>query len=239
MTRSSHPAMDAMVFEGEPGRLRRRGRAALRARATSRPVTSLAQSDRAVKNTLIALIGLVVCAVAAAAHARNRVYPPPPAEPFAAVVTAVFDGDTLVATGASGGAVTVRVAGIDAPESRQANGSASRAHLAAFVCGRTATISASKVDPFGRLVAVVEVDGIDAGLRQLRAGQAWHFARYAHEQPPAQRLAYQQAQALAQAKGIGLWADPAPEAPWDYRQRQRRARDADPVQGAARSRMAC
>ena len=199
-------------------------------------MNSATQPGRAAIGTLIAL---VVSAAAATACARNRAYPPPPAEPFRAVVTAVFDGDTLVATGAQGGAVTVRVAGIDAPESWQASGNASRTHLAAFVCGRTATISASKVDPFGRLVAIVEVDGIDAGLRQLRAGQAWHFARYAHEQPPAQRLAYQQAQAAAQTQRIGLWADPAPEAPWAYRERQRRARAADPSQEAARSRAAC
>lgn len=199
-------------------------------------MNSVARLSRAAKGTLIAL---VVCAAAATACARSRAYPPPPAGPFEAVVTAVFDGDTLVATGAQGSAVTVRVAGIDAPEFRQATGNASRTHLAAFVCGRRATISASKVDPFGRLVAIVEVDGIDAGLRQLRAGQAWHFARYAHEQPPAQRLAYQQAQAAAQAQRIGLWADPAPEAPWDYRERQRRAREADPYQEAARSRAAC
>ncbi len=191
------------------------------------------------KGALVALVALAMSAAVATACARNRAYPPPPAEPFEALVTAVFDGDTLVASRPTGGTVTVRVAGIDAPEIRQAQGNASREHLAEFVCGRSVIITASKVDPFGRLVAIVEVDGVDAGLRQLRAGQAWHFARYAHEQPPAQRLAYQQAQALALAKSMGLWADPAPEAPWDYRERERRVREARPVQGAARARSAC
>ena len=182
-------------------------------------------------------------AMAAVASARDRPSQPLPAGPFFARVSVVHDGDTLVAT-AAGGEVTVRIAGIDAPERAQPGGPESRAHLAALVCERSVRISAYKVDPFGRLVAYVRADGADVGLEQVDAGHAWHFTRYAHEQDPAQRAAYQQAQARARARGAGLWSGGEPEAPWAYRERQRRARAANEgagsgAQGAVRERAAC
>ncbi|MCL4745140.1 MAG: thermonuclease family protein [Burkholderiaceae bacterium] len=146
----------------------------------------------------------------------------------AAAVVAVLDGDTLIAHLAGKGQIVVRIAGIDAPESAQRHGRSSREHLAALVCGRDATLEGDKVDPFGRLVATVHVDRVDAGLEQIRAGLAWHFTRYAHEQEPAQRHAYRQAEMQAREREAGLWHDPSPEAPWSFRERQRRSREARP-----------
>ncbi len=149
----------------------------------------------------------------------------------AASVVAVLDGDTVIAIVAGKGQISVRVAGIDAPESAQRHGRASREHLAALVCGRSATLAGDKVDPFARLVATVEVDGVDVGLEQIRAGLAWHFTRYAHEQQAAQRLAYAQAEAKAREHETGLWRDPAPEPPWSFRERHRRARETRETRG--------
>jgi hypothetical protein len=38
------------------------------------------------------------------------------------------------------------------------------------------------------------VNGQDVGLGQLDAGLAWWFRKYAHEQPPKERIAYQAAE---------------------------------------------
>ena len=188
-------------------------------------------------------VAAVALAMADAAGARDRPGHPLPAGPFFARVSVVHDGDSLVAA-AAGGQVAVRIAGIDAPEWGQPGGPESRAHLAALVCERSVRISAYKVDPFGRLVAYVHADGADVGLEQIVAGHAWHFTRYAHEQDPSQRAAYQQAQERARARGAGLWSRGEPEAPWAYRERQRRAGAANEgarsrVQGAVRERAAC
>jgi endonuclease YncB( thermonuclease family) len=51
---------------------------------------------------------------------------------------------------------------------------------------------------------------LDAGLSQLTRGLAWHFKRYAHEQPEEERERYSFAEEEATAKGAGLWSDVGP-----------------------------
>jgi endonuclease YncB( thermonuclease family) len=63
----------------------------------------------------------------------------------------------------------------------------------------------------------VLVDGVDVGLEQVRRGYAWHYVKYANEQPAQARLAYAQAEERARAQRVGLWAVAVPIAPWDYR----------------------
>ncbi len=58
---------------------------------------------------------------------------------------------------------------------------------------------------------------LDAGLAQLTVGLAWHFTRYAHEQSTEERERYADAEREARAKRVGLWSDPAPVAPWEWR----------------------
>lgn len=55
------------------------------------------------------------------------------------------------------------------------------------------------------------------GLEQIKRGMAWHFKRYEAEQTPENRAAYSVAEREARAAKRGLWIDPAPIAPWDFR----------------------
>ena len=72
--------------------------------------------------------------------------------------------------------------GIDAPERKQAYGLVSRKHLASIVAGKQVTVEHQKRDRYGRIVGKVLVNGIDACLEQVKAGLAWHYKRYQHEQ---------------------------------------------------------
>ena len=58
---------------------------------------------------------------------------------------------------------------------------------------------------------------VDAGLAQLSAGLAWHYKQYAKEQPRTERERYAAAETEAHLKRLGLWADPHPTAPWEWR----------------------
>ena len=58
-------------------------------------------------------------------------------------------------------------------------------------------------------------------LSQIQAGLAWHFLRYAAEQAPDERERYALAEREARQSRRGLWADPHPQAPWTFRQRNR------------------
>ncbi len=56
--------------------------------------------------------------------------------------------------------------------------------------GGNAKADCHKVDRYGRDVCNVYVNDKDVGLAQLDAGRAWWFRRFAHEQPPRERIDY-------------------------------------------------
>jgi hypothetical protein len=107
--------------------------------------------------------------------------------------------------------------GIDAPERKQDFGADSREHLANLVFGKDVRIDYDKVDQHGQLVGTVWVDGNDECLEQLKAGLAWHSKEYEKEQPLADRQIYANAELKARTEKRGLWKDPAPPPPWDFR----------------------
>ena len=88
----------------------------------------------------------------------------------------------------------VRLAGIDAPERKQAYGNASRTHLASLVAAKQVRIDYQKYDRHGRVMGKVLVNGRDVCLEQVRAGYAWHYKHYQEEQTPSDRYAYAKAE---------------------------------------------
>jgi endonuclease YncB( thermonuclease family) len=113
--------------------------------------------------------------------------------------------------------ITVRVSGIDAPEKAQPFGERSKQALSQCAFGKQALIDVIKRDRFGRSVAKLTVDGTDCGLRQIQDGLAWHFRKYMSDQPPPDRVSYAAAQDKAREERLGLWADPSPVPPWEFR----------------------
>lgn len=137
-------------------------------------------------------------------------------------VVSVADGDTLTVVDAAGRRVKVRLAGIDAPEKRQAFGQQSKQALADRVFGRQVVVDAGKTDRYGRTIGKVWVDGTDANLAQIRSGLAWHYKKYEREQTMADRFEYAHAESDARQHRRGIWHLPDPLAPWDYRMQKRR-----------------
>jgi endonuclease YncB( thermonuclease family) len=138
------------------------------------------------------------------------------AETFVAKVIAVSDGDTL--TVLQGNKKTaIRLAGIDAPEKAQPWGSESRAALAKLVLRKDVRVTTRAVDDYGRVVAVVELDGtpgqtlVNVNEEQLRRGMAWADT-YRHVDKALMAL-----QTQAQRARLGLWNQANPQPPWAYR----------------------
>ena len=152
---------------------------------------------------------LAVLLIAFAAHAG--------ATELVGRVVSIADGDTITVLDAEHVQHIVRLAGIDAPERKQAFSNVSRQHLAGLVFQRDVAVEWRKRDRYGRLVGVVRVDGQDADLAQVQAGLAWHYKAYEREQSTADRLAYADAEGVARAVQLGLWRDAAPVAPWEFR----------------------
>jgi endonuclease YncB( thermonuclease family) len=135
-------------------------------------------------------------------------------------VVKVVDGDTITVLDESHVQHKIRLSGIDAPEKKQAFGWRSKHTLGLLVFGRQVLVQTTKKDKYGRWVGKVLLDNSDVNLAQLEAGMAWHYKKYENEQSGADRLDYAAAQIMAQVQRRGLWQDPKPLAPWDFRQKR-------------------
>jgi endonuclease YncB( thermonuclease family) len=60
---------------------------------------------------------------------------------------------------------------------------------------------------------------LDAGQVQITVGLAWWYRKYAGEQSPQDRGAYEFSEQEAKAKRAGLWSEPNPIPPWEWRRR--------------------
>lgn len=136
------------------------------------------------------------------------------------LVIAISDGDTLTARCGAPGAyqkVKVRIAAIDAPESRQAFGQLSRKNVVRLCFKQQATVQRLEIDQYGRTVANVRCAGTDVATAQVRSGLAWVYTPYATAHPHLAPL-----QRQARSNHTGLWAQRRPLPPWDYRHKYQR-----------------
>lgn len=137
---------------------------------------------------------------------------------FSAKVVGITDGDTITVADSDGRQEVIRLAGIDAPEHDQPFGAQSAEHLAGLVSGKTVTLDCENGRSYGRLICKSLLpDGEDACLDQVKVGMAWHYKQYQDEQSPADRAAYAAAECAAMKAQIGLWSDPHPVQPQDWR----------------------
>jgi endonuclease YncB( thermonuclease family) len=130
-------------------------------------------------------------------------------------VISIHDGDTLTVV-IDHRQVRVRLTDIDAPELGQPFGTRSRQSLSEMCFGKEAALDVTGQDRYRRSLARVTCDGKDANAEQVRRGYAWIFVRYADRNSPLYTLEKE-----AKAARRGLWADPAPVAPWDWRRNGR------------------
>lgn len=138
---------------------------------------------------------------------------------FSAKVVGILDGDTVQVLTPGHLTYAVRLNGIDAPESAQPFGKESTQHLSELIFGKGVNLECkNERDDYGRLVCKILIQGgEDVCLDQLRAGLAWHYKQYQDEQSPSDRETYAAAECTAMKKKIGLWGDPRPEQPQDFR----------------------
>jgi endonuclease YncB( thermonuclease family) len=136
-------------------------------------------------------------------------------------VVKVADGDTITLLEANKTQHKIRLSGIDAPESKQAFGAASKKSLSSMVAGQTVAVQWTKQDKYNRKVGKVMLGDMDCNLEQLKRGMAWHYKKYEREQPRDERQQYDAAEAAARVARVGLWRDVDPIPPWDYRKARR------------------
>jgi endonuclease YncB( thermonuclease family) len=127
------------------------------------------------------------------------------------------EGDLLTVEG-----TPIRLMGIDAPDPGQKCRNrygheldcfkVATAVLAAMVKDEEVTCTVAERDRTGEKKGECRVRGVDLGAAMVSRGWAFQYA--------ALSAAYQQAEAFAQSKKLGLWAGQV-EKPWQWRSRQR------------------
>ena len=154
---------------------------------------------------------LCILSIQCSAHAQGKANQP---ERWSGEVSYVVDGDSLWIRpdGArSRKPQRVRLEGVDAPEICQDRGRDAQHFLSQRVLHQHVQVQATARDGYGRLIARVSHEGQDLSQLMAQAGWAWSPG-FGHTPGP-----HAMAVAQAQAAHIGLFADPQPMLPADFR----------------------
>lgn len=129
-------------------------------------------------------------------------------------VVGISDGDTLTILTEDKQQVRIRIFGIDAPEKKQPFGTRSRQALSAL-CYKANAVVLPNGKSYDRIVGTVSCNGSDVSRFMVGSGMAWVYERYSKD-PALLAL-----QARAQKEKTGLWSDPNPVPPWEFRRQKR------------------
>lgn len=143
--------------------------------------------------------------------------PPAAAADLLGTVIAIQDGDTLTLLTPEKKQVRVRLAEVDAPESRQPWGTRARQALADMAFRKQARVEVVDIDQYGRTVGRVWVGTLDINRELVRQGHAWVYRRYLRDR------SLLEVEAEARREKRGLWRLPEAErvAPWVWRRTNR------------------
>jgi len=134
--------------------------------------------------------------------------------PFTGKVVAVLDGDTIEVLH-NGKAERIRLNGVDCPEKKQAFGQKAKQFTSSLVFGKTVVVVPIEKDRYKRIVGDVFLpNGVNVSYELVRAGLGWWYRKYSEDVV----LAVLELEARLERRG--LWVDPAPVPPWEWRKRK-------------------
>ena len=136
---------------------------------------------------------------------------------FNGKVVKVIDGDTVDILTPKKQKVRVRLLDIDAPDSRQAYGNASKKYLASLIAGKSVFIKENKKDIYQRTLGTIYLEQININAKMVENGFAWAY-RYKGVVNNNNML---KLESKAKQNKKGLWKDKHPIAPWEFRYRNK------------------
>jgi len=134
-----------------------------------------------------------------------------PAFAWSGVVVGVSDGDTITVMH-DGKGVKVRLAELDTPEKAQPYGQAAKKFTSDMCFGKTVTVKPIEIDRYKRVVGHVTLqDGRNLTAEIIKAGFGWQYIKYSNDKT----LSALERSAKEQRRG--LWQEPNPTPPWEWR----------------------
>jgi micrococcal nuclease len=169
------------------------------------------------------LVGAIIIFLCSPAFAKD------PIRTVTGKVTKISDGDTIHVTTPEQTRLTVRLYGIDAPETPKINQRTDRVNkpgqpmgeeawgaLRMKIIGKTVKLDIMDVDRYKRMVGIIWEDGRNINLEMVKEGFAEAYIEYLRE-PYRQQFIRVEKEARASKRGV--WALPEYERPKDFRRR--------------------
>ena len=139
-------------------------------------------------------------------------------EPFTAQVISVADGDTITVQTEDYEQIKIRLYGIDAPEMNQPGGKEARQYLYDRIYGKEVIVKVMDTDRYGRSVAMIYLyGGMAVSVDIVGDGHAWVYPQYCKVKNFCDALT--EVEGEAKAEKVGIWADPNPVPPWEWRKK--------------------
>jgi micrococcal nuclease len=136
------------------------------------------------------------------------------ASQFTGKVVGVSGGDSLVVR-FMGKPQKIRLAGIDCPEPKQAFGEKANQSSSELALGKEVTVKVQTVDRLGRTWAeVILPDDTSLNRELVKAGLAWWYRKTSKDDSLGEL------ESEAKKAKMGLWADPEPVPPWEFRKKK-------------------
>ena len=126
-------------------------------------------------------------------------------------VVRVIDGDGLIIIGMDEIELSIRLAGIDAPEINQPFGIESKESLEALIGNRLITMDDPKKGKYGRYIANVLVEKVWINREMVANGYAWY------DKINSSDYSLQLVEKEAKEKALGIWRTANPIPPWEWR----------------------
>ena len=135
---------------------------------------------------------------------------------FSGPVDSVLDGDTIEVLH-SQHSERIRLSGIDCPEKGQPYGKHAKHADSHLAFGKDVTIQTHGHDKYKRTIGeVILPDGTNLNQELVRQGWCWWYRKYAPADAVLEAL-----ESEAREAKRGLWADPQPVPPWEWRKQRR------------------
>jgi endonuclease YncB( thermonuclease family) len=139
-------------------------------------------------------------------------------------VRRVSDGDTVVLVVGGRDEYRIRLAHIDAPEVAHKEGEKDQPYgpqsgdsLSELVLRKQVTAVCNGADHIGRPICDIYIGTLHVNAEQVRRGYAMVYKRYEPQGSPLYAV-----EEAARRRQIGLWVDPNPIPPWEWRRKAKR-----------------
>ena len=143
---------------------------------------------------------------------------------FTGKVVSVADGDTITVLYGKK-EYKIRFQHIDCPESSQAFGTKAKQVLSNKVFGKTVTVRWTEKDRYERILGDVYIGKRRINAEMVNEGMAWHYKFFSKDATVAA------AEVKARAAKLGIWSQPNPVPPWDFRKGKGTANRGPPEKG--------